>query len=114
MARPLRRRLLVAAATPLAGVVSFLAVIALAPGGDAIPAAPIADEAPAHVTRGERLIEQHGCWTGEAPADVTIPGHVVVTRDGRVVYGGPRLVGQALGQVFEGEEHGLDVHAFCR
>ena len=67
-------------------------------------------------TQAERLVERHGCWTGEAPADMVgvIPGHVVVVKDGQAVYGADRLVGQALGQAFDGEDHGLQIIAFCR
>lgn len=64
------------------------------------------------------LITKHGCWTGEAPADMegVLPGHVVVTKDGATapVYGGSRLVGKALEQIFEGKNHNLTVHGFCR
>lgn len=61
------------------------------------------------------LVQRHDCWTGAAPGDVTLPGHVVVTLpDGETVYGGERLVGRALAQVFDGADHGLTVHAFCR
>lgn len=62
------------------------------------------------------LAAAHGCWTGQAPADMegVIPGHVVVVRDGEATYGGARLVGKALAQVFDGADHGLTVYAFCR
>lgn len=63
----------------------------------------------------EAIAAEHDCWTGEAPAHMqgVIPGHVVVTRDGRTIYGGSALVGKALEQVFDGVDHGLTVHAFC-
>jgi len=62
------------------------------------------------------LIAEHGCWTGKAPADMqgVVPGHVVVTVDGVTRVGGSRAVGAALEQVFEGVDHGLTVHGFCR
>ena len=60
-----------------------------------------------------RLVERHGCWTGDAPAPVRIPGHLVVTVDGELGYGGRVLVEQALAEVFEDADHGLTVHAFC-
>lgn len=60
------------------------------------------------------LVEAHDCWTGEAPADVEVPGHVVVTVGNDTIYGGPRLVGKALSQIFDGANHGLVVHGFCR
>lgn len=58
------------------------------------------------------LVERHDCWTGAAPAGVEA-GHVVVTRDGRTVYGGRALVEQAIAQHFYGVDHGLTVHGFC-
>ena len=56
------------------------------------------------------------CWDGEAPADMAgqIPGHVFVTVDGETRKGGSRMVGKALAQVFDGADHGLTVHGFCR
>jgi hypothetical protein len=60
------------------------------------------------------LIAAHGCWTSGAPADVTLPRHVVVTREGRAVYGGPRLTSLALDQVFGGADHDMVVVGFCR
>lgn len=61
------------------------------------------------------LIAERDCWVGEGPAGV-VPGHVVVTKPGRVAptYGGARLTGMALQQVFEGVDHGLRVHGFCQ
>lgn len=71
---------------------------------------PVAQGSPAD------LVAKHDCWTGEAPADMegVAPGHVIVTKGVSPVYGGPRLVGQALEQIFEGVDHGLTVHGFCR
>lgn len=62
------------------------------------------------------LVEEHHCWNGPAPADMEgkTPGHVVVTVDGDVVYGGPVLVEKALNQVFAGIDAGLTVWGFCR
>jgi hypothetical protein len=71
-----------------------------------------------------RLFDRHECWDGVAPADVEIPGGVVMTRDG----GSPRFYGsdhaltiafeQVLGAV-RGDrivtvDHGVTVHGFCR
>lgn len=70
------------------------------------------DSRPAGPGTPRDLVERHGCWTGAAP-EGAIPGHVVVTKGQRTFLGGPRLVDQALTQVFDGEEHGLSVHAFC-
>lgn len=62
------------------------------------------------------LMDKHNCWSGEAPKDMEgqMPGHVVVAKGDTPVYGGSRLVGQALSQIFEGEDHGLTVYGFCR
>lgn len=70
--------------------------------------------APEAVTVAPDLMD--GCWTGEAPADMVgqFPGHVVVTVHGETRKAGARMVGKALRQVFDGEQHGLTVHGFCR
>ena len=63
------------------------------------------------------LVAKHHCWTGVAPADMVgeLPGHVVVTSpNGNPAYGGERMVGKALDQVFGGVDHGLTVAGFCR
>ena len=74
------------------GVVAA-AYIALSSG----EAATVADRTPPPAqSPGQVLIDRHDCWTGEAPADVWIPGHVVWQHpDGSVVYS-TRLVGPAL------------------
>lgn len=62
------------------------------------------------------LITEHNCWSGEAPSDMVgkVPRHVVVTVRGEARYAGSRMVGRALEQVFDGVDHGIRVHAFCR
>lgn len=76
----------------------------------------VMDDRPVAKGSPQDLIEKHKCWTGEAPADMQgqMPGHVVVTKGVAPVYGGSHLVGQALEQIFEGKDHGLTVHGFCR
>lgn len=98
---------------------AFVAVIYLgsAPLGWSNPATdaemmqirPTAEGSPA------ALLADNDCWTGEAPANMqgVIPGHVVVTVDGVARVGGERMVGMALGQLFDGADHGLLVHGFC-
>lgn len=72
---------------------------------------PQEDSAP---SRAERLVERHGCWTGEAPPDVDMPGHVVWQHpDGRVVYSA-RLVGPALDTLFGSGDLAGQAVAFCR
>ena len=57
-----------------------------------------------------------GCWTGEAPKDVTIPGHVWATLpNGHTGVYGKRWTGKALDQVFTHKNvKGLTVIGFCR
>lgn len=64
----------------------------------------------AEPSRADRMVASGRCWVGEAPADVTAPGHVWV--DGQ--YRGAAAVGKALEQIFEGVDHGMQVQAFCR
>lgn len=65
--------------------------------------------------RAERLLKVHHCWQHDAPADVEIPGHVVLDLPaGRTVYGGPKLTGRALDQQFDGKDHGFRIWGFCR
>lgn len=75
--------------------------------GPATPPPPVVE-----IERVERLIDRHGCWTADEPqpADVWIPGHVIVTNDlGTSRYAGPRAVGLALEGKFSGT-----VYAYCR
>lgn len=62
------------------------------------------------------LIEKHDCWTTDAPAEVTRPGHVVLTRPGRTFpeYLGYEYAMLAADQEFNGRDHGLTIHGFCR
>jgi len=61
------------------------------------------------------LSKAHGCWSGEAPADMKgkFPGHVVVTYQGQTVYSAT-LVGPAMDHTFKNEYPGMVVHAWCR
>lgn len=68
----------------------------------------------------ERLVERHGCWTGEAPPEWQgeIPGHAVVTLPGRAPRRTPSSVGFDVwlgpdGQLATGDERPGTVHAFC-
>ena len=93
-------------------VLGIVFLLALAP--QLVPS-PTHDRPPAPGSPRD-LIDRHACWTDEAPADMEgrFPGHVVVTRpDQRTVYSA-RLVGPSLEQVFDGADHDLRVHAFCR
>lgn len=106
-------RLALRIAAPLF-VFAVLALAAIAGSREVVdvePVPPVFTMSPAEI-----LAQQHGCWSGEAPADMQgkIPGHVVVIREGRAVYGGPHLVGLAMDQIFNDVPHGLDVIAFCR
>lgn len=82
-------------------------------GASSVVDAPINNPVSVSPSPAAALLAEHDCWTDDAPADV-IPGHVVVTKaDGETVYGGERLTSEALGQLFDGEAHGLTVHGFC-
>lgn len=96
-----------------AGLVAGYAVTAHLMPIDAV--SPERRDAPAAevTTDAERIIDAHDCWTRNGPQGV-IPGHVVVTRNGHTIYGGARLTGMALEQIFDGTDHGLTVHGFCR
>lgn len=113
----LRRHLLLGAAAPAGFLVVAAVGIAVAPhhphsSKGQTPAA-LAPTSPAAA-----LLEEHDCWTGEAPADMAgqVPGHVVVTLPGRdePTYGGRALTEAALDQVFGEAEHDLTVWGFCR
>lgn len=60
------------------------------------------------------------CWTGQAPADVDVPGHVVIRIDNprihgeRWFYGGKSFVKTALIDVFQTDILNVHVAAFCR
>jgi hypothetical protein len=86
--------------------------------------APHATEqaAPSHIVslieaKQTRLVESGQCWTGDAPADVEVPGSVLVVeivRGERVAMREDHLVGPALEQIFDGVDHDLTILAFCR
>lgn len=81
----------------------------------------IADREPPMTPRYEfpdrtaQLLDQHDCWTGEAPADVEIPGGVVLTLPGKSEpQFSRRLVGPALEQIFGDGTTEYRIHGFCR
>lgn len=65
-------------------------------------------------SRVQALLDEHDCWTSSAPAGA-VPGHVVVTLtgDSEPTYGGARLTGLALAQLFEGGPVVGRVWGFC-
>jgi hypothetical protein len=67
---------------------------------------------PAVADSAAALVEEHGCWTGAAPAGA-VAGHVVVTVDGVTRYAGQRMADRAIEQAVFGIDHGLTVHGFC-
>lgn len=112
--RSLKRSLLNATTQAVAIVSGFYLAFTLAPS--ASPIQPITDrpDAPSYV---ERLIASNDCWTGEDSDPGVLPGHVVATSPEHPVAAriyGSRVVGLALEQIFDGKDHGLTVHAFCR
>lgn len=72
------------------------------------------------VSDAERLVKEHHCWTGEAPADVkpgTIPGGVVMSLSGKVAryYSNDALVGKALEHLFtRPDPQVVAIYGFCR
>lgn len=69
------------------------------------------------VDRAARLVERHDCWTGEAPADVTWPGGVVLSRvDERPrFYSADAVVDGALDHLFTSPDpEVVAVWGFCR
>jgi hypothetical protein len=64
------------------------------------------------------LVADHGCWTGQAPADVIAPGGVVVQIRHEVAprYSAkPRMITRAITKALgDAEDPNLKVIAFCR
>lgn len=72
---------------------------------------PVRDLTP---TLTERLVQDHDCWTAEAPEDVKRPGHAVISDStGHATYSAAN-VRFALEHVFEGKHPAITVYAFCR
>lgn len=71
---------------------------------------------PPIVSTTEALMDKHDCWFGDAPSDVTVPGHVVVTLLGEIepTYRGERMTAAALNQIFADGPTIGEVHGFCR
>lgn len=115
----LRRNLIRALLTPVLilgfGAAGYAAASHLPMTGVMAPHQAV-PTAPAEPSRAEVLIKKHDCWTGEAPADVEIPGHVVLTlKNGKTVYEGSLGVEAALQHIFDAPLPGIkEVHAFCR
>jgi hypothetical protein len=89
---------------------SVLAVALVPLGSTAEADRPLAPGSPA------ALIDEHDCWSAKAPPDMTgkLPAHAIVATGPAPHYVDAVLTGQALDQVFSGEDHGLVVYAFCR
>lgn len=94
-------------------VLAVLASLAPRQGPSILPYEPTPAPVQEFESRVELLLERHHCWTRDGP-DGVIPGHAVVTIDGRVRYVGEQVTGHALEQLFDGVDHGLVVHGFCR
>ncbi len=56
------------------------------------------------------LVQKHGCWTGQSPPGVGVPGHAIVTLPGQA----PRLVRSQIGFDIWLEGRPGRLHAFCR
>jgi hypothetical protein len=62
-----------------------------------------------HLTRADRIVATHDCWSGAAPAGVE-PTHAVVTLPGQVARRVPAGVGYG---IWLDHDPGV-LHAFCR
>jgi len=104
------------AALALTGTITgFLAVLLLA--SPMLPTGSPAETVTYGPDYPSRVVAAHDCWTGEAPADVEFPGHVVIRMEGEttVKYRGEKYVGLALEHIFDGADNGVaQVVAFCR
>jgi hypothetical protein len=112
--RSLKRRLLDATIRSAVAVACFGAAFSMAPSASVTTSIPDREDSPSYA---ESLADAHGCWTGEAPANVGVPGHVIATHPAHPsapAYYGSHVVGLALEQIFDGKDHGLTVYAFCR
>ena len=115
----LRRRVLHTVVWPTAFVVGFGGTYVVAGSlvtgrlwlvDDPSHSAPVAVDP--EVARVLRLVEQHDCWTGPAPADLKdrVPAHAVVTLPGRHA----RYLSSDVGfAIWTGRREGR-LHAFCR
>lgn len=114
--RSLIRNLRVLAISCVAFAIGF-SFVTLVDGRPSTPPPP-APELVGDSSEATHLIKRHDCWTGDAPADMVgqIPGHVIATPRRAVtpVRGGDAMVSKAFEQIFDGIDHGLTVHAFCR
>ena len=82
----------------------------------AMPAQTTIEHVPSK-TYAQRLMDKHDCWSGEAPADVWMPGHVVVRYSDDIAarYAGPKAVHDALEFTFNDATNGVAVvYGFCR
>lgn len=121
----LAARLVARRALAVAGFAVGLLVVSLVGAAAQVQTAPSPAVVPSVVpesaplspaaVRVGRLVERHGCWTGEAPPAMAgqVPGHVVVTAPDGAPHLSVRWVGPALEQVLGERDHGLTVHAFC-
>lgn len=91
-----------------------LMALAMANVDSAITSPDVAAKDDVDLSGAAALLEQHGCWTDAAPADVVRPHHVVVTVGTRTFYAGRAMTEKALDQQFGGTDHGLIVRGFCR
>ena len=109
--RTLRRVVVFPTTFVIGGSLTYAALLAfdVPPGGVEVGV----ETGAAAPERATVLVARHDCWSGAAPSDVEVPGHVVTTWRGRTRYSS-HLVGPALAHVFETPVPGMTVHAFCR
>lgn len=89
----------------LATAVGLIVALSLQPG-------PPAAEQPTSKPYVEQLGERLDCW-GNDGGQHPFPTRVIYRRGGDWQIGGRRVVDQALDQIFNGTDHGLEVYKFC-
>ena len=110
---PSLRTVLLRAVGRLAGAgVGFVVVLAV--GLVLVPRSTLvtAERPPRHtvVDPVASLVQTYGCWHGQPPAGVGVPGHAIVTLPGQA----PRLVRSQVGFDIWLEGRPGQLHAFCR
>jgi hypothetical protein len=105
------------AAVLILGALSVLPTLTAANGSPApvkpIAPAQIADRGHVLSSEVDGLLASGACWAGQAPADVEIPGHVLMrVGAGDTTYS--TQVDRALADVFESDDPAVTVTAFCR
>lgn len=73
------------------------------------PVEPV--ERPMAVGSPEELSSRMDCWKS---GDHGMPTNVIFRMDGDWKIGGSKAVDKAFGQIFDGEDNGITIYAFCK